>query len=332
MEAGSRIIAWYNLVVSDSPTTSCNEDVLTNWLAAMRRGDFEAAWRQTDRIELQRREQQRSSPEFQRAEHHLVWDGSPLDGRVVLIQCWHGLGDTIQFLRYAPVVQSIAKRVIVMAQPMLLSLLQGMHGIDELRNSWTKDPNPPHDVEIEVMELPYAFRHTADALPCRVPYLPVERILSPTPELPIAVNGGRRKVGLVWASSSWDTTRSVPLSLFAALAARTDLSLYSLQQGPELAELKEVAFPIVNLSPHTEDIRDAAAAMLQLDAIVCVDTMAAHLAGALGRPVSLLLQHAADWRWQDERSDCPWYPTMRIYRQPSPGDWAGAVAAMVREL
>src|SRR5579883_1572456 len=189
----------------------------------MRRGDYEAAWRQTDRIELERRERQQRTPGFQREPHHLVWNGASFDEKVVLIQCWHGLGDTIQFLRYAPLVRQVAKRVIVMAQPMPLSLLDGLDGIDELRNSWTKDPNPPHDVEIEVMELPYAFRHTASGVPCRVPYLPVDKILANSPHLPIPANGGRRKIGLIWASSSWDFTRSIPLHTFAPLAARTDI-------------------------------------------------------------------------------------------------------------
>lgn len=301
------------------PDPGAGNDVLPRWLAAMRDGDFEEAWRQTDRIELPRR-----AAGLPRGEHHLVWDGTPWAGRTVLVQCWHGLGDTIQFLRYAPLVRQTARRVIVQAQPALLPLFAGMDGIDELRNGWSGGPNPPHDVEIECMEFPYAFRSQPATLPATVPYLPVSRLrglLAPM----TARDSAECNVGLIWASSTWDSSRSLPLRCLEPLSAIHGVRLYSLQQGAELAEVNAAPFPLVPLSLQTAAIEAAASAMLQMDLIITVDTMAAHLAGALGRPAWLLLQHEADWRWMRHDNASPWYPTMRLFRQSQPGDWAGVV-------
>lgn len=307
---------------------SPDNDVLPRWLEAMFAGEFEEAWRHTDRIELVRRRLQ-GQPGWQRGEHHLIWNGSDWSGKVVLVRCWHGLGDTIQFLRYLPLVRQRAKQVIVQAQPMLLSLVEGTPGIDVLLNGWTNDPDPPHDVEIECMEFPYAFRHTPSDLPAATPYLAVDRLRARGCPVPLA-EGFR--VGLVWASSSWNTTRSVPLRTLAPFGRVPGVRWYSLQQGPEQAELSHAPFPITSLAPCTTDLADAAAAMLEMDLIISVDTMAAHLGGALGRPTWTLLKHEADWRWMRHRQDSPWYPTMRLFRQPTPGDWHSAIEQMAAAL
>jgi ADP-heptose:LPS heptosyltransferase len=137
---------------------------------------------------------------------------------------------------------------------------------------------------------------------------------------------------MIWASSSWDPTRSLQLKQLVPLASLARVELFSLQQGAEAAEVQEVPFAVEPLSTRTAGALEAAAAMLELDAIVTVDSMPAHLAGALGCPVFLLLQHRADWRWMEGRSDSPWYPTMRIFRQPAPGDWAPAVERLAEAL
>ena len=143
-------------------------DVSGDWFAAMRRGDWEVAWRATDRIELPRRAAQEASG-FVRAPEHLRWDGTPPAGRVVLVRCEHGLGDTLQFMRFVPLLR--ASHVHFMVQPQLLGLLHDAPGLGDVRNYWTDDPPPPHDVDLEVMELPYALRMTLPRLPGPYPHL-----------------------------------------------------------------------------------------------------------------------------------------------------------------
>jgi len=299
-------------------------------MEAMMKGDFEAAWKQTDRIELPRQAAERRGP-FIRADHHLVWNGTPFDNRRVLIRCEHGLGDSIQFLRYIPRLRQRARSVILKVQPMLLQLFTGMPSIDLLRDAWTTDPDPAHDVAIECMEFPYALRDTVDTIPAEVPYLPVEQIRASSRVWKFR-DERRLNVGLIWAASSWDPTRSVGLERLAPLAAVEGVRFFSLQQGPEATEAESAPFPITVLSPHTREIVDAAAAMLSLDLIITVDGMTAHLAGALGRPVWMLLQEHADWRWMQERNDSPWYPTMRLFRQPQQGAWSEVVAQVAQAL
>ena len=309
-------------------------DVGALWMTAMRRGDFPAAWRATDTLELPRREQERAGY-LVRQPHHLQWNGEPLAGRRVLIRCEHGLGDAIQFLRYGARLQATGAAVTVRVPPALLTLVRGMDGLDRVCDGWTTEPEPPHDVAIECMELPYAFRDTPETLPGEVPYLPVAQLAADSLLPPLPAGEGL-KVGLIWAASSWDPTRSLRLAHLAPLAAISGrIRFFSLQQGPELKELADAPFPIVSLSEHTGELHEAAAALLQMDLVLAVDGMMAHLAGALGRPAWVLLKHDADWRWMDDRADSPWYPTMRLFRQPAPGAWApviGQVAAQLGKL
>jgi hypothetical protein len=297
------------------------------WTAAMLDGDFERAWCETDRLEIPRRAQ----PGLHRTAHHLVWDGTPFENRHVLVRCEHGLGDTLQFARYCAVLRRAARSVTLEAQPALLPVLHGLPGIDCLLDAWTADPDPPHDVAIECMELPYSFRHTAATLPGDTPYLSLPHILSRAHfRLPPRKAG--LAIGLIWAASDWNPRRSIPLEALAPLLAVPDVECFSLQQGTAQADLASCGWPIVPLSQHTAEIREAAAAMLALDLIITVDSMTAHLAGALGRPTWLLLTHEADWRWMRDRPASPWYPTMRIFRQPRPGDWSGVVSEITRNL
>jgi len=299
------------------------------WREAMLAGDFEAAWRQTDRIELPRRVAERNG-HFIRQSHHLLWNGEAFRNRRVLVRCEHGLGDTIMFARYFPLLRTQARRVIVKAQPMLLSLLQGMDGIDLLLDAWTTDRLPPHDVAIECMELAYAFRSKPETLPARVPYLPTGRLRTIASfGMP---NEDKCHVGLVWAASDWDTSRSLAIKDLAPLAKVSGIVFHSLQQGGRATEITSAPLRIEPLSENTRDIADAAAAILAVDLVITVDTMVAHLAGALGRPVWLLLQKEADWRWSRNCDRSPWYPTMRIFRQPNSGDWSAVITRVAHAL
>lgn len=304
-------------------------EVAAGWMAAMRRGDWAGAWRQSDRLELPRRSAQRR-PGFVRGPHHLCWDGTSFHGRSVLLRCEHGLGDTLQFMRFVPQVTRIAREMHVMVQPALLPLFAGAPELGHVHNGWTEWwPPPPHEVEAEIMELPYALRVTLDTLPAPYPHLKQRVVAHRPPPLP---HDGKLHVGLLWAASDWDPSRSVPLHALEPLLRVPGVRFFSLQQGEPGADPALERLGIERLSPHTRDVAAAGAALLQLDLLVTVDNMLAHLAGTLGSPTWLLLKRHADWRWMDGCADSPWYPGMRLFRQPVEGDWDGAVAAMLPAL
>lgn len=304
-------------------------DIGDAWVAAMRRGDWEQAWQLTDSVELPRREAQRG-PGFVRHPNHLCWDGTPLAGRSVLVRCEHGLGDTLQFIRFVPALARIAREVHVMVQPLLLELFAGASDLGTVHNGWTEWwPPPPHDLEIEVMELAYALRATAATVPPPHRHL-AERVRG---KLPVALpDDGRVRVGIVWAASDWDTTRSVPLAQLAPLLRVPGVRCFSLQQGRAAEDPLIERLPLEPLSRWTQAIAAAAAAMLELDLVVTVDNMVAHLAGTLGRPTWVLLKREADWRWMDDRGDSPWYPTVRLLRQERESDWSSVVAQAAERL
>ena len=274
------------------------------WCCHMLAGDFESAWRTADEIE-------RNSPSR-------VWDGAGFEGRRVLVRCVHGLGDTIQFIRYASELKRVgAVSVVAQMHPELVELVSSVPGLD---SAITWGPRPPFDTEIEVMELPWAFRTPACGVPTGVPYLfpAQERTARRARRFG---EGDSLRVALIWTSSTWDDTRSAPLDAFeSVLAAVPGAAFYSLQHGPNHVEAARRAW-LCYEGEQSSDILDTAADLMNVDLLITVDTMAAHLAGALGRPVWVLLKHDADWRWMTARCDSPWYPTMRLFRQPRPGDW-----------
>jgi hypothetical protein len=280
------------------------------WVAAMRRGDWRAAWAVNDAV-LARRA---TPPDDPRLPYHLrhVWDGRPFEGRDVLVRCYHGLGDTLQFLRYLASLRARAASVTLEAQPALLPLLGDYQPVP----FDVAAPSPPSACDIEIMELAHALRLPPDAVP--PPYL------SPPP----LAGGGRGegarpRIGLCAQSGDWDRERSVPLPLLAA-ALPPGASLVRLQ--PDGAD----DLPWANPGP-LGDIAETAALVCSVDLVITVDTMIAHLAGALGRPAWVLLKAQADWRWMEgERT--AWYPSLRLYRQPRPGDWGAPLAAIRRAL
>jgi len=234
-------------------------------------------------------------------------------------------------MRFVPVVKQIASSVMFAVQPSLLELLSGEPELGEVINGWVREW-PEHDAEIEVMELPYALRIAATDLPGPVPYLDIARIKRTSRWAPPKCELGPLRVGLVWRSSDWDNTRSLPADALSTLRD-SGAMFYSLQQDVGPAELAELPIPVIPLSEGTRNPLDAAAAMLWLNVILTVDSMPAHLAGALGRSVWVILKPESDCRWMDERQDSPWYPTMKLYRQD--GSWGRLVqevASNLREL
>lgn len=301
-------------------------DVSGDWFAAMRRGDWEAAWRATDRLELPRRARQHL-PGFERRPEHLRWDGTPPAGRSVLVRCEHGLGDTLQFMRFLPLLH--ARHVHFLVQPPLVELLRDAPDLGEVRNYWTDDPLPAHEVDMEVMELAYALRLSLPQLPPPYRHLRSQLPRADAFELP---DEGRLRVGIVWSCSHWEPSRSIPLPDLAPLFALEEVQFFSLQQGEPAADPLLRRLDIEPLSHRTEDIRSAGAAMCALDLVISIDSMPVHLAGTLGVPTWVLLKKEADWRWMAGREDSPWYPTVRLFRQRREGDWRGLAEEVAASL
>ena len=284
------------------------KDLAARWMAAARAGDFAAAWRISDRAlavrvgttcwHLPRHEQ-------------WVWDGRPLQDRRVLVRCYHGLGDTIQFARFLPALGGVAREVVVWAQPQLLPLLRTLPGRRELLPLHDGSPDTDYEVDLEIMELPHALRTTLDSLPAQVPYFRVP----PAPRLAHELS-----IGLVARAGDFNAWRSAPAELLVWVAQDLPVARFGLQLGglPGTIDISST------------DVLTVAARVQALDLVITVDTMMAHLAGALGVRTWTLLAEPADWRWMDERTDSPWYPCMRLFRQPSPRDWAAVIGA-VRE-
>ena len=281
----------------------------------MRDGDFAAAWAVNDQVLACRDPATRDDPSRPYHERW-VWDGRPLRGRRVLVRCYHGLGDTLQFSRYLPALRARASRVTLETQPELAALLRGLPA-DRIHPFDPASPLPPAECDVEIMELGHALRLAPDPSP----YLRVSPLPGP---------GGR--VGFCWRSGAWDRARDVPVDTLRSVAGIPGLKAVSLQRGPAAAEA-------ALLGAHdplrgSMDIQMVAALIAGLGAVVTVDSMIAHLAAALGRPTFVLLKHDPDWRWGGPAhgSGTPWYAAARTYRQSASGDWAGAVACLQHEL
>ena len=286
------------------------------WLAHMLRGDYATAWTVSDEILRARGD----APTWHLPRHlQAVWRGEPLDGKRVLVRCYHGLGDTLQFIRYAPLVAGIAAEVTVWAQPTLLPLLGTVKGIDRLLPLHDGEPDAVYDVDVELMELPHVFRTTIDTIPRDVPYLHVPALRRWTHDF---------AVGIAWAAGDWDARRSIPFELLEPLDNIEGVSLHVLQRGPHRGDWR----PGFGTLARVRDPYEEAQLMRALDLIISVDSMPAHLAGALGVPVWTLLHHEPDWRWMSRGDRSPWYPTMRLFRQPRPGDWEPVIARVAKEL
>jgi len=294
------------------------------WLRLLR-GDYEHGWEEYE----WRWVTGNAAP---RGFRQPVWDGSWLWGATIVLHGEQGLGDTIQFLRYAPWVKAAGGRVVVECQPRLVPLARTVAGVDEVVEAGSQ--LPPFDTHAGLLSLPRIFGTRLETVPRTVPYFSVDPGRLERWGAHLAKFEGL-KVGLGWAGSPThknDHTRSIHLSAFAPLARVKGVHLFSLQRGPQAAELASAPFPITNLEEEDNDVLDTAAIMLHLDLVIAVDTMMAHLAGALARPVWTLLACVPDFRWLLGREDSPWYPTMRLFRQPQPGDWPSIIERVTQEL
>ena len=256
------------------------------------------------------------------------WQGEDLGGRTILVWAEQGFGDTLQFIRYVPLLAEQGARVVVEVQAPLVRLVQGMAGVAAVIAQG--EPLPAFDVHAPLVSLAHLFRTTLETVPNAVPYvMPPHAAMSAWKE---RLSGNGLKIGLVWAGNPKqknDFNRSMPGAFLPVLAACQGVDFYSLQVGQAKGALSG---KIHDLSPLLIDFTETAAALLALDMCITVDTSVAHLAGALGVPVWVMLTLRPDWRYLRGRDDCPWYPSMRLFRQEKQGDWGDVVRRVAAAL
>jgi tetratricopeptide (TPR) repeat protein len=304
-------------------------------LAMLSQGDFERGW-------LEYEWRWKTGQLLDRKFSQPRWDGAPLEKRAVLLHTEQGFGDTFQFVRFATLIkqQNPAATVIVQCQPPVVKLLARCPGIDRLIADG--DHRPEFDVYSPFLSLPGIFRTIVESIPANLPYLFADAALIDCWRE--VLNGVPRfRVGINWrgrADNSESRKRDVPLELMASLAAVPGVQLISLQRLEGQEDLKAAGgrLPIIDLGEFDTEhgaFMDTAAIMKNVDLVISSDTAVPHLAGALGIPVWIALPFVSDWRWLLKRSDSPWYPTMRLFRQKSAGDWAGVfeeIRVALREL
>ncbi|BBA38636.1 MULTISPECIES: tetratricopeptide repeat protein [Burkholderia] len=295
-------------------------------------GDFDAGWRLHEArwdaadVMLHRRHADRP-----------LWTGDePLAGRTLLLHAEQGYGDTLQFCRYANLAHDAGATVIVEAPAALGELLGTLRGVSRVVTEG--QPMPAFDLQCPLMSLPYAFRTTLDTVPADVPYLRADarRRDAWAQRLDAMSPPGRLRIGLVWSGNprhANDENRSIPFAALLPLVAAHDATFVSLQ--PQIRARDADAFAasgVLSFADTLTDFSETAALVGTLDLVISVDTSVAHLAGALGRPVWLLLPRVPDWRWLLGRDDCPWYPSARLFRQARPGDWPAVIGRVADAL
>ena len=263
-----------------------------------------------------------------------LWDGSPFIGKRLFVHSEQGLGDTLQFIRYLPMVKRSGGTVIFETLRPLLGVMSGFPGIDKLVEI---SPNRRYvedcDYYVPLMSLPMLFATEIPTIPSNIPYIFADP--ENVEQWKNRINKKGYKIGIVWAGKPEhenDGNRSCELEHFLPLAGIPGVAMYGLQKGDAArqAEASTGMKRIINFDRELSDFSETAAAIENLDLLISVDTAAAHLAGAMGKPVWTLLPYAPDWRWLLKREDSPWYPTMRLFRQPARGDW-GTVFDKVKD-
>jgi len=297
-------------------------------MAQLTLGDFEKGWK-----EYQWRWQTSAFARHRRPPTAPLWLGDrPIAGKTILLQAEQGFGDTLQFIRYAPLLAAQGAKVICEVQPELLPLLSRLEGITVIAIG---APLPAIDFYCPMLSLPLAFRTRLDTIPATMPYLsaPAVRVAYWKDRLPQM----RPRAGFVWAgqaSHKNDSNRSISLARLAPLFEETSVAFISLQTDLRPAD-RDLVDSLPNLTHFGDGLRDfadTAAIVCLLDVVVTVDTAMAHLAGALGKEVIILLPHAAEFRWMRDRGDTPWYPTAKLFRQPAFGDWDSVITRIRDEL
>jgi tetratricopeptide (TPR) repeat protein len=341
----SEAIAAYEKAIALEP-----EDAGVHWnlaLSLLQNGDFARGWAEyewrwkkpgfTSRVEV-----------FPQP----IWRGEDLAGKTILLTDEQGIGDTIQFARYAPLVARRGGKVVLRCQAELVRLMKSLTGVERVVSH--SDELPAFDYYLPLLSLPGIFGTSVGTIPAEIPYLRADDSVSArwAEKIRAGEKSGdglekriaaaekiapAKRIGLVWAggaSHRADRHRSIALSRFLPLLENAGLRFYSLQKGPaveQISSLREEIRPL-DLGGELSDFTETAAVIANLDLVISVDTAVLHLAGALRKPVWVLLPMCADWRWLVDRGDSPWYPTMRLFRQEEFGDWAGVIGRVAAAL
>ncbi len=264
------------------------------------------------------------------------WQGEPLAGRFLLVVTEQGFGDNLMMMRYLPLLreQKLGRLMVCCHRASLLRTLQAMPGVDDVVLLEQVETLGELDLYCPSMSLPHLCGSRLGTIPDRVPYLSLPTGMR-EPWLSRLAGMQGRKVGLAWAGCALnqsDGERSIPLESFAPLMKVKGVCIVSLQEGDAAGELRRLGWDIIDWMAECPDFMDTAPLVAELELVITVDTAVAHLAGALGKPVWLLNRFAGEWRWLLERNDSPWYPSMKIFRQPRPGDWESVIRQVADEL
>jgi tetratricopeptide (TPR) repeat protein/glycosyltransferase involved in cell wall biosynthesis len=264
-----------------------------------------------------------------------VWKGQRFDGKTLFLCTEQGFGDIIQFIRYAPMIKSKGGTVALGTFPKLIRLLSTVKGLDRV---FHQEPISNFDYQIPLLSLPYIFKTGIDTIPTNIPYIFPPKTVGKWISI-IKNHPAKLKIGIAWAGSTkhpGDQSRSIPLELFQPLFSLTgtkQIAFFSLQIGERgLSKNSQFSKYMIDLNPYVDDFADSAAAIDHLDLVISVDTSTVHLTGALGKPVWVLIPFAPDWRWMLNRNDSPWYPTLKLFRQPKPGDWQTVIQKVIESI
>jgi tetratricopeptide (TPR) repeat protein/glycosyltransferase involved in cell wall biosynthesis len=294
-------------------------------MAALLVGNFTAGWREFEWRCVEEK------AKFEKSIPQPWWQGENIPNQTLLIHAEQGIGDNLQFIRYIPIVRQKVGKLILRTYSSLTKILQNFPGIDQI--ILLEDAFPHFDYHIPLLSLPYLCQTDLSNIPADIPYIKASGSdikLDTQPNILL-------KIGIVWAAKHDHPTsihRSCCLDDLAILTTIPYIQLYSLQKGPQTDDLANhrLKSKIINLDNLINDLTDTANIIQQLDLIISVDTSVAHLAGAMGKPIWLLLTFSPDWRWLLDRSDSPWYPTMQIFRQEQPGNWQGVLQKVHNKL
>jgi len=300
--------------------------------ASLLRGDFLRGWE-----EYEWRFRLANAPQLLPPTDRPQWDGTPLpNGRLLLIAD-QGYGDVIQFARYIPWAARRCPNIAVACSSEIRPVVSQQAGVATTFDHWEHQPD--FVAYCALSGLPRLAATTLQTIPARIPYLRADpgKVTAWSDRLSGLVPSGYRRIGIAWAGRPThvnDLNRSTTLATLGPLAELPRVALISLQKGPAQAQIGAYwgRAPLVNLGPEIADFADTMAILEQLDLIVTIDTAVGHLAGAMGRPVWLVLPFAPDWRWLLDRADSPWYPTVRLFRQPAPRQWGPVIAEIVSRL
>ena len=293
-------------------------------------GRFEEGWR-----EYEWRFQRKNVTVVERLFTQPRWNGGNIEGRTILLYAEQGMGDTVHFIRYAPLVAGQGAKVIVECQKELIPLVQSVQGVADVFEKGGELPT--FDVWCPLLTLPLLFATTIETIPANVPYVHVPEKLKEAWRQKVLKDPPGCRVGLVWAGNPkyrLDRIRSCPFELFTKLRDIDGVLLYSLQKGEADEQVKtfQSRLPLIDYMDDVRDFADTAALIENLDLVISVDTAVLHVAGAMGKPAWAILPYVPDWRWMLNRSDSPWYPTMKLFRQPKFGDWESVLREVAQAL